>query len=384
MKTEFDTSTYSKEYLMTIAPGVGVGLNMPAAIKDDGDRVHSLPPYRPRKSYLVDEYPACPEHWMRSTGRTKSYFVPVVEDAALWLDFNSVSNALHHVSVVPSIQGVNAITGMAVESASLEQYRDNCPRHNKPFGADRLCKDCGYKWPRQNYLASSAQPESSMWLDGFRAEDGVIRQYIFTKQKQRGVAKAIIGDRRVFALGISFFFSKEHKPKPVYSPLRSSGGNMSVDGLSKGWGSPAVYWSSKIDDGVSGGGGGSTMGDSPMCSSNLDMASFQSSLKRSATKCASSSAMRRIGSLVEHVNPANHVYVNHVQIDQMEIAAGVKIDQRIYDDPNDLAFWADSPEALVVINYATESECESIIKAGRIDLSGSREGFLTGLPIGNP
>ena len=71
--------------------GLSVGLNLPEALHSKGEGeeelTHGLPPYRPRRAYLVDEYPACPDSWLRSSGRIKSYFVPIMADTGLWLDF---------------------------------------------------------------------------------------------------------------------------------------------------------------------------------------------------------------------------------------------------------------------------------------------------------
>ena len=71
-------------------------------------------------------------------------------------------------------------------------------------------------------------------------------------------------------------------------------------------------------------------------------------------------------------------------VKQLEIAAGARINQHVYDDPNDLDFWQKEPEGLIVINYCTQAEAEEIIKAGKVDLSGNKEGFLQNVPVGNP
>jgi hypothetical protein len=215
-----------------------VGFNMPAAIKDTADGLHNLPPRRIRKAFLVDEYPACPEHWLRSSGRVKSYFVPILEDHGMWLDFNeSMKTSEYDVAIVVSVQGVNAITGLPCKDPQLEQYRDECPKHKKAFGPDRFCKECNYKWPKQNYIASTATPEGFLWLDGFRTEDGVVRQYVLTASVLRSVAKAIVGNDRVHAVGVSFFLSKQQRPKPVIPPSR--GITMASAGLT--WGSVNHY-----------------------------------------------------------------------------------------------------------------------------------------------
>ena len=378
--------THGNDYYMTVN-GLSVGLNMPSALISQGkgaqETTHGLPPYRKRRAFLVDEYPACPEDWMRSTGRIKSYFVPIVEGAGLWLDFNRNSSHGNHTATVVSVQGVNAITGLPCKDAQLEQYRHQCPRHKKAFGPDRLCKECGFKWPKQSYIASTGTPEGMLWLDGFRAEDGVIRQYVFTAQVMRGVAKAIIGGDRVFALGISFFLSKEPRPKVVMENLRGMG----LIGNSDDVGSKGIACASAPSSNAMCFTSCNNSGDSALYSANVvshveaepDTALYEKHftghdklMSRSVKSFAPSAPM----SAVQRSS--------QVRTKKLEVAAGAKIDQRIYDDPNGLDFWQAEPEGLVVINYCLEEDAKKIIEAGKIDLSGNKEGFLKDAVVGNP
>ena len=404
----FDTSQNSKDYLMSVN-GLSAGLNMPPALKSIGEgeneMVHQLPPYRGRKAFLVDEYPACPATWMRSSGRAKSYFVPVRPNSGLWLDFNSCHsfNVPNHVAIVVSIQGVNAITGMPCKDAQLEQYRDACPKHKEPFGPDRLCKKCNFKWPKANYLASNATPSGSLWLDGFRAEDGVIRQYVFTESKMRGVAAAIIGEDRVFALGISYFLSKEAKPKPAAtSGRRGWSDDSGIIGSASASGG-ATYGLCEMGDGVTS--WGATLGDvqdtaytGKITNYSLGMPETKMGFlaspgvektitDHSSLKARSSSAQpkRYASNAVASAGQIMSAPVRKLtEVKQLEVAAGARIDQRIWDDPSDLEFWQKEPEGLIVINYCTEEEAEAIIAAGKVDVSGSQEGYLQKIPTGNP
>jgi hypothetical protein len=297
--------------------------------KGDDETIYGLPPNAPRKAFLVDEYPACPDSWMRSSGRIKSFFVPVLPDRGLWLDFNAtLQRVAQHVAIVVSTQGVNAVTGLPCADPQLEQYIDKCPKHKEDFGPDRLCKKCGHKWPKQNYLNSTGTPSGLLWLDGFRADDGTIRQYVFTESAMRSVARAIIGKDRVFALGISYFLSKTERP--VTQPVRR------FSKLSKSFSSSAI-----------------------MATASTGRLSASSHLSTNMAKVTI--------------------------VKQLEIAAGAKIRQQIFDDPNGLDFWQVEPTAMIVVNYCTESDAERIISAGRVDLSGNREGFLRQVPVvGNP
>ena len=199
--------------------GLEVTMNMPETVRNDDEKANGeLPGYSPVDAYVVDEYPACPSSWMNGSSKASSYFVPVKENHGMWLDFNKVAQDEHDIAVVISVQGVNPITGQKTSALRLEKYENKCPVHDKEFGQERFCKDCGFKWPSQNYISTTATPNGQLWLDGFRSEDGKVRQYIFTEEQARGVAKAIIGEDRVFAIGIAFYKSKEKKPKPVYNP----------------------------------------------------------------------------------------------------------------------------------------------------------------------
>jgi hypothetical protein len=406
-KTFFDTQVNGTDYQMTVN-GLSVGLNMPDALKTTGEGddeyAHGLPPYRPRRAYLVDEYPACPDNWMRSSGRIKSYFVPVLQDAGLWLDFNGCDSHANHTAIVVSVQGVNAITGLPCKDAQLEQYRDECPKHKEPYGPDRLCKKCNFKWPKQNYVSSTGTPSGSLWLDGFRADDGKVRQYVFTEQKLRGVAKAIIGEDRVFALGISFFLSKEPRPRVNAQPrshhmLSNFVGFTSTDlddapigcagigdPMDADSGSVTTSWGSSVADGkaddcagLSFTAGMNTMKSSPPEKYSGSVKKRSLSDKEMSGKI-SSNVMRSAASFAS----AGPAIKKVTAVQQMEIAAGARISQHVHDDPNDLEFWQKEPEGLIIINYCSASDALKIINAGKIDLSGSKEGYLQNVPKGNP
>lgn len=358
----------NSQYLMTVN-NLSVGLNMPSALK--GDSIHTLPPYHRRRAFLVDEYPACPESWMRSSGRIKSYFVAVIPGNGLWLDFNQNAEHTNHQAIVISVQGVNAITGLPCKDPQLEQYRDECPKHKTAFGADRLCKECGFKWPKQNYLSSTGQPTGQLWLDGFRAEDGVIRQYVFSEQAMRGVAAAIIGEDRVFAIGISFFLSQQPRPQEP----RALGRSFASAGMMN----------------YCGGGIETKMMDMSLDACESEVTShYTSSLSKSlcddgGAKSITKGGSGLLGSLSARSRSRSFgSLMNAPAVKKLEVAAGAKIDQRIYDDPNGLDFWQKEPEGLVVINYCTEEDARRIIEAGTVDVKGSPEGFLTSVPVGNP
>lgn len=300
-------------------------LNMPDALEISYDEkgnenAQSLPPYNPIKPHVVDEY-SCPENWMHGSSKASSYFIPIETGKGMWLDFNENSRNSHDVAVVVSVQGINPITGQKTTTLILEQYRDKCPLHNKDFGQDRFCESCKFCWEPQNYLALSAQP-GRFWIDGFRNDKGEVRQYVFTEEESLGVASQIIGNDRVYAIGIAFYESKE--PKPIPQRIVRSLGYASSAGGQHCNSSHYSNYSGPIT-----------------CSDYDDIAVF----KRQSLK-------------------------------KIEIGAGAKINQRIGFDNHELSYWKDEPSGLIYINYVSQEVCESILSQGKKDRTASGEGFL--------
>lgn len=201
---------------------LSVEIHMPPALvsKYDpitGDEIdQGLPPGNLRPGYRVDEHlKNAPEGWRRSdpSRKAESYMTVIRPDSGLWLNFNQNDRYTHDVAAVVSVQGVNAITGQAVTGLGLEQYVNQCPVHGTKFGIELHCDECGFKWPNQNYVASTASG-GGFWLDGFRAPDGAVRQYVFTTDVERGVAQQILGPNQQEALGIIFYRSRNPKPVP--------------------------------------------------------------------------------------------------------------------------------------------------------------------------
>lgn len=188
---------------------------------DGLETAQSLPPYARRNVFAVDDFAEqVPADWPRSASgvgaeNIASYFVGVKAGQGMWFDFNSCATDTHHIAIVPSVQGVNPVTGRAA-SLDMQQYLSACPVHNTPFGLSRHCADCGYKWPKQNYVATTGTPRGSFWLDGFRQADGRVRQWLFTEEALRGVATHVLGDARGYAVAFAIYRSVAPKPAPIY------------------------------------------------------------------------------------------------------------------------------------------------------------------------
>jgi hypothetical protein len=383
--------------------------------------VNPLPPYDLQPVYPVDEFPACPSNWMNGSDIASSYFVKVQEGRGMWLNLNGNFNHTHDVAMVVSIQGINPITGLPTigsKTLRLEQYRNKCPIHNVDFQQDYFCPECKFKWPGQNYLATTGTPFGFLWIDGFRAPDGKVRQYIITADEKKGIAAQLIGDERVFAIGIAYYLSKNKKPEaPIevsrvsdptkgglcipdsakygasisykpYIPSKHGTSSLSHSGATNSNSSQGGWRSAKGKrygaSGQSAGGQSYTAGDaqnstpmffSPLhtpqgwdaggiCGANLNASA---DINSTFSLCCASGD---VGD-VQTVQP----------VKSLEIGAGALINQIVYTDPKSIDYWEDTPAGMIYINYCDEETFKKIVQAGKRE--ESEEGFMTGLKKGN-
>lgn len=207
--------------------GFTAALHMPQALASrhsGGVEVdQGLPPYAPRLAYKVDDIAAAPEDWQRSQPPiAASYMTAVKVGHGAWLDFNGNRNHEYDVAIQVSVQGINAISGLKVDGFGLNQYNEICPRHQVRLGHDRFCGSCNYRWPAQDYLTTAAEGSAGcLWLDGFRAADGTVRQFVFTGEEGRGVAEQLLGEERSFSIGVAFYRSV--RPRVRRSVTRGGG-----------------------------------------------------------------------------------------------------------------------------------------------------------------
>ncbi len=317
--------------------------NLPRALVSHHDAhghetEQSLPPYAQQPAFAVADFADhCPQEWPRGTPTESSYFVPVAAGRGIWLDFNTNTGLTHDVAVIVSVQGINAVSGLPTvgEVPTLAQYREKCPLHDVAFEADLYCPTCTFKWPPQNYLATTGTPHGLFWLDGFRAQDGVVRQYVFTKETARGVAAGLIGDRRVFAIGVAFFRSKNPKPPP----LRRERG---------------MRYYSSVDE--------------------LDCLSV--SHQPTSYKWRYGTVRRAsLQPTLQSLEP---------QRERLEVAAGARIKQHVYKDPQNLDYWDEKPTGIILVNYCDTDTVSRIVAQGKRDRIAGGDGFMAGLPVGNP
>jgi hypothetical protein len=353
---------------MKISPHLECTINLPAAIRDPkDDTVHALPPYARAKTYLVDKYPAAPAAWPRGDAKSAAYFVAVKEGQGMWLDFNACREHTHDVAVLLSIQGVNPLTGAKIEGFGLEQYKTKCPVHGVAFQSHRHCPDCGFAWPEQNYLATTGTPEGVFWLDGFRAPDGKVRQYVFTAEEARGVAAQLIGQERSFSIGIAFYLSKA--PKPPRPPIRATyfGGSLDLD-------------STKYMSFLKQSGSSSTMDYSAGPTSHVEhgrglFASRKSRMQVNSSR-GDSLEMRSSVSADFH-EPVEEAFLE----DRMEVSAGSQIHQDVYPDPKGLDYWQAEPAGILYVQYASAADVAKILAGGV--RATKADGFMSGLKVGS-
>lgn len=316
-------------------------INMPPALKsrfdDDGNETDQvLPRHEQVPAWKVQDFAWYPDNWAIDGPNSVAYFVVAKPGCGMWIDFNANNANARYVAVRLSIQGLDPITGQKANHLRMEQYRHLCPIHGKPFTGERFCPLCGYRWPPQNYLTSAGNARGDFWLDGFMAEPGVIRQYIFTEDVMRGMAAQIIGEARTYSIGIAFYLSKAVKPTPQRvtrdSPYSKS------SGLEELLGSAAVKYS--FDSPAKG------IGDEPL--------------------------------LLRGVTGGNRPAQKKI-----EIAAGARIGQRVEVDPlNVLTDWDPVPAGIIMVNYTDQDTADEVIRSGRVN-SGRNEGFMKARVVGN-
>jgi len=340
-------------------------------LKDTGN-AHVLPPGMPIPVFPIAALPAAPKDWIREAG---TYVVPAAVNQGLWFDWTM--NDAYNVAVVPSCKGMNPITGMKLEGMQLQQFADKCPVHGKPFSHARLCEECGYEWPPQNYVCHP----NTLWWDGFRQPDGKVRQFFFTDEDERDIASLVIGkENTVPAFGFAFFRPKNPRtpPKTIlrgYATYKSSYGSDLIAGVSKkiGWKKGASLTDS------------TSAGEVPLWNSTMEPGQIF---------CSSLSGIRGMsaGGVPED---SVQVYASNADLSSMEepaeetksetvsVGAGAEIRQELETDSLGLDGWQEKESAVIRLYFVFRKQFKRIVKEGGVKLLESdADGFLKGLPTG--
>jgi len=176
------------------------------APKLDNTRVHGLPPGSDIEVFPVDAFKEPLPNWLKGAG---NYVVPVESDWGLWFDWTL--NDRMNTAVVPTVKGMNPITGKKTEGYGLEKYENKCPVHGSEFKDGLFCEECNYRWPHQNYLSAP----NVLWWDGFRTADGKVRQFFFTEDLAKSIPELVLGkNETVPAFGFAFYRTKNHRVVP--------------------------------------------------------------------------------------------------------------------------------------------------------------------------
>jgi hypothetical protein len=330
--------------------------------------------------------------------------VPVRPNTGLWFDWTA--NSQVNTAVLPTVKGCNPITGQQTSGFHMERYEEKCPKHNKPFKAERFCEECGYKWPSQNYVTTP----NVLWWDGFRSEDGNVRQFFFTEEELRDVATHMIGkENTVPAFGFAFYRPKEMRadsaPQRLWSITSAStpswtyttGGVQGIQGLHGTGGTKHHLFASNSNGSMLS--KGLSAGVTPTAAADC-----------SVYACAAPAAGSLMGSLGEVDHEMNFMeeptkglvkerYVKcsaPIGIDvrskravesvtvkkDVSVGAGAKIAQSLVQDPYALDTWKDKPDAAMTIYFVFQEVLEEMKSKGMNDFTGKPEGMLAGMPVG--
>lgn len=357
----------------------------------DNGRPHGLPPGDELPVWPISSLPGCPDSWVREPG---TYVVVAGCNIGLWFDWTM--NDVMNTAVLPSVKGMNPITGRKLEGPGLESYQENCPIHGTPFGHNLLCEECGYRWPAQNYVTY----ESTLWWDGFRQPDGKVRQFFFTEDEKRDIASLVIGKENTMpAFGFVFYKTKEHRERVITSSLPFAGivstpnwvydtgpyytystpiiGDLEMgDGSSTAGGSARhVYCSTNTTTGDIGDVGPSGPQGSLTSSNGRDMV-FNKAITRSV------SGMNLTGK--DHpLRKQTKKKSLHGKSAEVSIGAGAEIKQELSPDGLGMDGWTDEPSSIIRLYFCFEDQFRQIVDRGGVrGIQTKREGFMQNLPVG--
>jgi hypothetical protein len=345
----------------------------------EGEGLHGLPPGLPVPVFPIAALPAAPEGWGRAAG---TYVCPVSASWGLWFDWTM--NDPLNTAVLPSVKGMNPITGQKINTIDLEQYKDKCPIHGCDLSHERYCEECGYKLPPQNYVCAP----NRLWFDGTRQPDGSVRQFFFTEEDERDVASAVIGkENTVPAFGFAFF-----KPKnPIVSaPTRSRGVvNCSAFSMDE---EEITYGGLVLD---------SCAYDAPMTKSIATgaMSSYGTSSESSSSGNISNSSMsmeKYSANDIKVLRGADarakrpEMYARKGAAEEVKdvkkavsVGAGARIDQTLLQDTLDMKDWNEEASGIIRLYFVFEPQFTKMLREGGIkDIVGNKVGYLDGVEVG--
>jgi len=330
-----------------------------------GDQVFGLPPGNALTVYHADSFKVYPEGWMKGPG---VFVVPVRPNKGLWFDWRE--NDQNNTAVIPTVKGCNPITGLQTTGFHLEKYENKCPKHGCDFESHRFCPECGYKWPDRGYVSGSP-----MWWDGYRSEDGSVRQFFFTEDMMRDVATHMIGkENTVPAFGFAFYSPKEPRLKVTTSQIIFNTSYLATR-YSKHF---APLYSKKEKSTTR---NNNVFYSSTTGSPNLaECDSFNSIVKSDSNLGALESLQRGVSmELPDTMVDREYGYKPQKEV---SVGAGAKIRQELPQDNYPLDSWKDKPDAVMTIYFVFQEEFNAMAAGGFKDFKDCKDGMLKGLPVG--
>jgi len=335
----------------------------------EGEGIHGLPPGSPVPVFPIAALPAAPEGWGRAAG---TYVCPVSASWGLWFDWTM--NDPLNTAILPSVKGMNPITGQKINTIDLEQYKDKCPIHGCDLSHERYCEECGYKLPPQNYVSAP----NRLWWDGYRHPDGSVRQFFFSEEEERDVASAVIGKKNtVPAFGFAFF--KPKNPRVMVKEELTRGivlndtATYGAMGASAGAGevfsepmflSPMHTPDNWVIDDILKTDEGRT----------LIARSMTEPLRKSVNYSCDEISVKSSKDL-----EAKNILRNK----SVSVGAGAKIAQELQQDTLDMKDWNEEASGIIRLYFVFKPQFEKILRDGGIkDLAGNDVGFLKDVPVG--
>ena len=321
-----------------------------------GDNVHSLPPGNPAYVIHLDALPGAPKDWVRGPG---SYVVPVDTDLGLWFDWRGDDHV--NQAVLPSVKGMNPLTGRKIEELRLEAYVEKCPVHGEPFkGSNRMCEKCGWEWPPQNYV--SGRGKEPMWWDGFRTGD-TVRQFFFSEDDKKDIASLVLGkNTAVPAFGFAFWRAKIPiiPPPPPRPPDSTPTPTLTGTPPPYVWQTPTPTW------------GYPTPTMTSTCTST-PTGTPPPNKPPSQTCTATATATPK---------PPSHTPEPGRKPRNVSVGAGAEIDQKLSPDPLGIEGWQPGPAAIIRLYFVFQEQFADICEQGIVDIKGKKLGYMDGMPVG--
>jgi hypothetical protein len=352
---------------------------MKAPMLKDTGKAHGLPPGEKLPVVPIANLPGCPESWSREAG---TYVCPIDVGWSLWFDF-TMNNRLN-TAVVPSVKGMNPITGQPIGGPQLESYEEKCPVHGTPFGHNLLCEECGYRWPSQNYLTH----ESILWLDGFRQPDGTVRQFFFTEDDKRDIASIVMGKENTMpAFGFVFYKPREEREEMMFGGVTINWKDYYSDFYKLGdnnvWHShcdstsynPIIGSNTTTSDG--------TLVDDQNCTYTCSIDSSMGSVDASVSKPPPIKKSAMSAFRANMLNSKPKKALSRSISKEASIGAGAEIRQDIIRDSLGIDGWREEPSSIIRLYFCFEEQFRHIVETGGVrGVQTKKAGYLDGLPVG--